>query len=374
MSTSPVVGVAFGTRSEIVQLAPVVRALESAKIAYRLFSTGQHRDLLKPALRFFGLTPDHDLDVMREEQAQTELLAAITDGMTRRLREDRPTLLLVEGGTASAFGSALGAFLAGVPVGHVDAGLRSFDRGQPFPEETYRTLVSDLAGWHFCPTNAARDNLNKEGIESKRLFITGSPGVDATLRTRERLAAEPSLGLPLPLETVPERFVLVTCHRHENLAGLDGLVSALRELADARTDLHVVWPVHPNPVVVRATTALLGHPRIHLTEPVDYPTMLRLIEACYVVASDSGSIQHETPEFKKPLVLLRTVSDRPELVEQGGALLVGTDPRRVTAAVSRLFEDRTYYDRMASVANPFGDGKAGLRVVRMLERTHFTPP
>jgi UDP-N-acetylglucosamine 2-epimerase len=376
VSAPPLIAVAFGTRSEVVKLAPVVRALRASGIAHMLLSTGQHRALLDQATGFFGLTPDADLGVMTEDQPQPELLGRITAGMAALLRERRPTLLLVQGGTASAYASALAAFLERVPVGHVEAGLRSFDPCQPFPEETYRTLIADLSTWHFCPTNGARENLLKEGMEGKTLFVTGSTGVDAVRWAREQLAAKSYLGVPLPVTPLPARFVLVTCHRRESFgAGLAGLLAALREVSAACTDLQVIWPVHANPNVRQEVAQGLGGvPRVHLVDPVDYPTMLRLLQACAFVVTDSGGLQEEAPDFGKPLLLLRAVSDRPELLEAGGALLVSTDTRRIAVALRRLWEDPTYYARMVGIPNPFGDGQAATRIVRMLQRTHFQAP
>ena len=375
MSTPPTIGVAFGTRSEVVKLAPVIRALEASGISPVLFSTGQHRALLDQALGFFALRPHHDLAVMTEDQPPAVLLARVLEGMSTLLRENPVRLLLVRGDTASALGAAMAAFLAHVPVGHVEAGLRSGDRAQPFPEEVYRTQISHLASWHFCPTTSARDNLLEEGIDGKRLFITGNPGVDAVRWARDQLAARPWLGTPFPLPQRPERFVLTTCHRRENFGpGLLSLVQALKDIAAAREDLHFIWPVHPSPNVKRVVEEELGGlPRIHLVDPLDYPTLLRLLEGCHFVLTDSGSLQEEAAEFGKPVLVVRTVTDRPELAESGGALLVGTDAKRITSAVTRLCDDRTYYQRMSAVGNPFGDGQAALRIVRMLERSHFAP-
>jgi UDP-N-acetylglucosamine 2-epimerase (non-hydrolysing) len=358
-----------------VKLAPVVRALETAGVNTVLFSTGQHRALLDQALGFFALRPQHDLGVMTEDQAQPALLGRVLEGMARLLGENPVQLLLVKGDTASALASALAAFLSRIPVGHVEAGLRSRDRGQPFPEEAYRTQISHLASWHFCPTPGARDNLLREGIDGKRLFVTGNPGVDAVRWAREQLAARPWLGTPFPLPQRPERYVLVTSHRHENKgAGLASVIQSLRDIAALREDLHFLWPVHPSPSVKAVVERELGGiPRIHLVDPVDYPTLLRLLEGCHFVLTDSGTLQEEASELGKPALVLRSVTDRPELVESGGALLVGTDPRRITAAVNRLCDDRTYYERMSGSGNPFGDGQAALRIVRMLERSHFAP-
>jgi UDP-N-acetylglucosamine 2-epimerase (non-hydrolysing) len=370
-----VVGLAFGTRPEAVKIAPVARALDASGIAKILFSTGQHRALLDQTLAFFGLRPDHDLGLMIEDQPLPELLSRVISGMAQLLRENPVDLLLVQGGTSTALGAATAAYLAGIPVGHVEAGLRSFDKSQPFPEEAYRSLIARLAGWHFCATSVARDNLFKEGVEGKRLFITGNTAVDATRWAREQMSARPWLGTPLPLPHTPERFALVTCHRRESFGkGIEGLIGALRTLTESRADLHFVWPLHPNPNVRSAAAALSGHPQIHVVDPVDYPTMLRLLETCHFILTDSGGLQDEAPEFAKPTLVLRSVTDRPEIVDMGAALLVGTDPRRIIAAANRLCDDKTYYERMAGVSNPFGDGQAGLRIVRMLVRTHFSPP
>jgi UDP-N-acetylglucosamine 2-epimerase (non-hydrolysing) len=375
MTTPPTVGVAFGTRSEVVKLAPVIRALETAGISTVLFSTGQHRALLDQTLGFFALRPHHDLAVMTDDQTQPALIGRVLEGMSALLHDNPVQLLLVRGDTASALGAAMAAFLNHVPVGHVEAGLRSGDREQPFPEEAYRTQISHLASWHFCSTPGARDNLLEEGIDAKRLFITGNPGVDAVRWAREQLAARPWLGTPFPVPQRPERFVLVTGHRRENFgAPLRAVVQAIKDIAAEREDLHFIWPVHPNPNVKRVVDAELGNlPRIHPVDPLDYPTLLRVLEGCHFVLTDSGTLQEEAAEFGKPVLVLRTVTDRPELAENGGALLVGTDPKRITAAVTRLCDDRTYYARMSGAGNPFGDGSAALRIVRMLERSHFAP-
>ncbi len=372
MNQLSTVGVAFGTRSEVVKLAPVVRALEAAGASTVLYSTGQHRALLDQALGFFALRPHHDLDLMTEDQPQPALLGRVLEGMSALLREHPVPLLLVRGDTASALGAALAAFLNRIPVAHVEAGLRSHDKAQPFPEEAYRTQISHIATWHFCPTTTARDNLLREGIDSKRTFVTGNPGVDAVRWAREQLAARPWLGTPFPLAQRPERYVLASCHRRESFgAGLTQVAGALRAMAGEREDLHVIWPVHPNPNVRKAAEQeLLGVPRVHLVDPLDYPTLLRVLEGSHFVLTDSGTLQEEASELGKPVVVLRAVTDRPELVESGGALLVGTDPRRIAAAVGRLCDDRTYYQRMAGVGNPFGDGQAALRIVRMLERSY----
>ena len=375
MSTPPTVGIAFGTRSEVVKLAPVVRTLESTGINTVLFSTGQHRGLLEQALGFFGLRPHHDLGLMTEDQSQPTLLGRILDGMSTLLRDNPVQLLLVRGDTASALGAAMAGFLSRIPVGHVEAGLRSGDRGQPFPEEVYRTQISHLASWHFCPTTSARDNLLEEGLDAKRVFITGNPGVDAVRWAREQLSARPWLGTPFPIAQRPERFVLTSCHRRENLeTGLPALIQAIKEVAATREDLHFIWPVHPNPIIKRAVEKeLAGLPRVHAIEPLDYPTLLRVLEAAHFVLTDSGTLQEEAAELNKPVLVVRSVTDRPELAESGGALLVGTDPKRIASGVYRLADDRAYYQRMAGVGNPFGDGQAALRIVRVLERGHFSP-
>jgi UDP-N-acetylglucosamine 2-epimerase (non-hydrolysing) len=253
-------------------------------------------------------------------------------------------------------------------VAHVEAGLRSHDKSQPFPEETYRILVSQLAAWHFAPTDGARDNLVREGIEEKRIFVTGNPIVDAVHWARERPGGDRR---PLPLSPAAlERFVLVTCHRRESFGeGIDAVCRAVREMVLDRPDLHVLWPVHLNPNVQKAVSnTLTGVPRVHCIEPVDYPTMLRLLERCLFVVTDSGGLQEEAPEFGKPVLILRAVTERNELVEAGGAMLVGTDPRRIVAAVGRLLDDPEHCRRMSTVPNPFGDGQAARRIVRTLKR------
>lgn len=354
-----------GTRPEAIKLAPVLRALRARAPALRplLVATSQHREMLKQALDTFGLVPDVDLGLMQAGQNLGQFTARAMVALTDCFIDTRPDFLLVQGDTSTVTAAALAAFYQGIPIGHVEAGLRSFDLSSPFPEEVNRRIASATAHVHFAPTRAARDNLLREGIPGADVHVTGNTVVDA-LRM-----VSPLLTFDIPaLDTLPwpeRRVALVTVHRRENLGPrLESLCDTLLELVRRHRSLHLVFPVHLNPRVRNVVYPRLGsHPRITLLDPLAYPQMLEALRRVHLVLSDSGGIQEEVPSFRKPILVLRDRTERPEVIESGFGRLLGTDPARIHAAVDELLNDQAAYARMTSGENPFGDGCAADRIV-----------
>jgi UDP-N-acetylglucosamine 2-epimerase len=368
VSRRPVL-VVLGTRPEAIKLAPVLAALgASATLRPRLCVTGQHRQMLDQMLRVFALTPDHDLAIMRPAQDLTAITTRVLEGTRDVLAAERPGALLVQGDTTTAMAAALAGFYAGVPVGHVEAGLRTGRRDHPFPEEMNRRLIGQLATWHFAPTAAAADNLRREGIAGARIVVTGNTVVDAL----QAIAARP-LPVPPPLDEAAlagRRLVLVTGHRRESVgAGIANLCAALRALADRHPDVVVVYPVHLNPAVEQPVRAALGgHPRIWLTPPLDYLGFVALLRRAHLVISDSGGVQEEAPSFGVPVLVTRAATERGEALAAGTARLVGTDRDAIAAAAAQLLDDPAAHAAMRATANPFGDGRAAARIVAHLEQ------
>lgn len=366
----------FGTRPEAIKLAPVVFALrarpDDAHVV--LCSTGQHRSMLDDALEAFGLHADIDLNVMRDEQHQTDLLARLLHGLRPVIDEQRPDAIIVQGDTASVFAASLAGFLAGVPVAHVEAGLRTRDRLSPFPEEIYRRLTGVTAGLHFAPTPRARQNLLGEGAEPERVFLTGNTIVDALESMRERSGAVP---LPDGLGDCQRRIILVTAHRRESFGpDFREICLALREIVDAHKDVELVYPVHLNPNVQRPVHEILGQrERIHLLGPLPYKQFVRLLLRADLILTDSGGIQEEAPALGKPVLVLREKTERPEAIAAGVARLVGANRERIVAETSTLLTNADAYRQMARKTFVYGDGLAATRIAEVLiDGRMSTPP
>jgi UDP-N-acetylglucosamine 2-epimerase len=363
------IAVVAGTRPEAIKLAPVVYLLRRQPGIETVFvSTGQHREMLKQVLAAFSLSPDLDLEVMRSGQDLHDVTIATLAKLKPILRELRPAWVVVQGDTTSAMAAALSAFYERIPVAHVEAGLRTNDRYRPFPEEINRRLVDQLSGVLFAPTALAREALLREGFDDARILVSGNTVVDAILHLRASGETRRRHAGGLDLEAIPGRLVLVTSHRRESFGdGLAAICRALVRIAERHPDVTVVYPVHLNPNVdgpVRA--ALGGHPRIVLLPPVSYEDLGALLERCHLVLTDSGGIQEEAPSFRKPVLVLREVTERPEGVAAGVAAVVGTGEERIVVETSRLLSDRAAYERMASGASPYGDGHAAERIVEAL--------
>lgn len=366
----------FGTRPEAIKLAPVIRAVEADPgLRSRVLVTAQHRQLLDQALGPFGVVPDVDLDLMRPGQTLVDLTSRVLAGMDRVLAAERPDLMLVQGDTTTVFVAALAAFYRGVPVGHVEAGLRSFDLANPFPEEANRRLTTQISALHFAPTRRAQQNLLREQVPAERVVLTGNTVVDALLSVANGpdLPPPPEAWRDLPPDASP---VLVTLHRRESWGQpLAGICRALRDAADALPQLRILYPVHPQPRVRETVEPLLcGHPQVELTDPLDYLHNVAAMKACSFIITDSGGIQEEAPVLAKPVLVLREVTERPEAVEAGTSWLVGTKEREVRDAIVTLATDALRYDRMAHAVSPFGDGLASRRIVAAIRSFAGLPP
>jgi UDP-N-acetylglucosamine 2-epimerase (non-hydrolysing) len=362
----------FGTRPEAIKLAPVVRELSArANFHCKVCVTGQHRELLAQVLDLFGLRPDWNLEIMRPDQDLAYLTGAALSGVAEIVASYRPDRVIVQGDTTTTFAGALAAFYHRIPVAHVEAGLRTDNIYAPWPEEVNRRLVSQVADLHFAPTARARDNLLREGIGGHRIVVTGNTGIDALLwvsallnrRGELRARVEKILGGRFAEH---QRMILMTGHRRESFdGGLARICHAMARIA-LRSDVAIVFPVHPNPNVRRATEPLQWHDNILLVEPVDYPELVFLLQRCHFVVTDSGGIQEEAPSFGKPVLVTRDTTERPEAMEHGLAKLVGTDGRRLFDEMQALLDDPQAYRRMSRVENPYGDGFASRRIVGQL--------
>jgi UDP-N-acetylglucosamine 2-epimerase (non-hydrolysing) len=351
-------------------MAPVIRALHLRKETFQhtFVSTAQHREMLDNVLGAFGIRPDIDLQLMRPNQSLAHFASRALSTLSELFAELRPDMLLVQGDTTTVMAAGLAAFYHGVKVGHVEAGLRSFDRRHPFPEELNRTITGCVADLHFAPTERARANLLREGVPDARIFVTGNTIVDALQSLRLDATFEnPELNSVAFKE---RRVLLVTAHRRENQgAPLAAICESLKSLVRRFEDIEVVYPVHLNPNVQRPVRALLGRvPRVRLLPPVSYPDLLRLMQRCYLILTDSGGIQEEAPSFHKPVLILREVTERPEVLEAGAGKIVGTDQGRIIRESSLLLTDSAAYRRMSLAQNPFGDGHAAERIVQILAR------
>jgi UDP-N-acetylglucosamine 2-epimerase (non-hydrolysing) len=365
----------IGTRPEAIKMAPVVRELERHPERFRsiVVCTGQHRELLRQALDAFGLRVDVELDLMEANQGLAEFAARSLSAVSQVLEDIKPDMILVQGDTTTMVTSALAAFYKHIVVGHVEAGLRSFDRGNPFPEEINRQIAAILAELHFAPTEASRRNLLAMGVPADHVLVTGNTIVDALLSVVPDQSWD-SAALA-GIAALPERIVLVTAHRRENHGHrLHAICRALLGIVDAHKNVRIVWPVHPNPQVLEvAEERLSGVERIHLVPPTTYGDILRLMKRSYIILSDSGGIQEEAPSLRKPLLVLREVTERPEGVEVGAARLVGTDVETILNEVGWLLTDHHAYERMRSAPNPFGDGHAARRIVSAIsKRLHLS--
>lgn len=355
----------LGTRPEAIKLAPIVLAARDApsRFTVTVIATGQHRQMAASALAQFGLAADVDLQVMEVNQRPTDVIARTLLALPAVFADIRPDAVLVQGDTSSTLAGAIGAYHEKIPVGHVEAGLRTDDIYSPFPEEMNRRMTSAVSTFHFAPTELARRRLTAEAIPADRVLVSGNTVVDALLRLRA--TATPPSGVTVDPRT---RMILLTCHRRENHGErMDDICRAVRDIVLARPDVTVVCPVHPNPQVKPRMQAALGDvDRVTLVEPVEYSQLLWLMEASTIVLTDSGGLQEEAPTFRKPVLVLRDVTERPEGIEAGVARLVGTDRAAIVRETLRVLDDGREYRRMASGTNPYGDGRASERILTFL--------
>jgi UDP-N-acetylglucosamine 2-epimerase (non-hydrolysing) len=363
----PKTALVIGTRPEAIKMAPVYQALAAGgEITPLLCNTAQHRELLDPILATFDLVPDVDLSLMQPDQTLADLCGRAIPALDRWLASARPDLVLVQGDTTTVLCAAMAAFYQGIPVGHVEAGLRTGDLRAPFPEEMNRVVTTRLAHLHFAPTVTARANLRREGVPADHIHVTGNTVIDALLQARERIAQRPPTAELPPgmLDADQGPLVLITGHRRENFgAGFQGICRAIAELARRFTDHRFVYPVHLNPQVQRPVREHLGGlANVHLLPPMNYLPFVALMDRAHLVLTDSGGIQEEAPSLGKPVLVLRETTERPEAVTAGTVKLVGTDPARIVAEAVRLLTDPEAHAAMARVENPYGDGHAAPRI------------
>jgi len=356
-----------GTRPEAIKMAPVILALKQEPWAeVRVLATAQHRQMLDQVLNFFGIQPDIDLNIMRPNQALTALTARLLLELDEVLLAKKPDVVLAQGDTTTVMTVALACFYHRIPFGHVEAGLRTWDIQNPFPEEANRVIAGRLARWHFAPTESSRQNLLREGVKDSDITVTGNTVIDALLMTASK---ELEVGIALD---ATKRLVLVTSHRRENFGEpFRNICRALSTLAKRNPDIQILYPVHPNPNVKDVAHEMLGHcGNVILCEPLDYAPFVAAMKKAYLIISDSGGVQEEAPALGKPVLVLRDETERPEAVDMGVVKLVGPNYERIVEEAQLLLEDATAYSAMARGVSPYGDGKGAGRIVAVL-REHF---
>ena len=367
----------FGTRPEAIKMAPIVKALErTTGITSKVLVTAQHRQMLDQVLELFDIRPDFDLDLMKPNQDLSEITSRILLGLREPLKELAPDLVLVHGDTTTCFAAGLAAFYQGIPIGHIEAGLRTGNMKAPFPEEANRSLIGRLAQLHFAPTETAKANLIRENVDSSHIFVTGNSVIDALLDVQKRLSAYSATNWPsLPTETVQAitqrsgKFILITGHRRENFGqGFINFCHALKTIAQNNPDWILIYPVHLNPNVQKPVYDMLsGCPNIHLVKPQDYLPFVWLLDQCDLVITDSGGIQEEAPSLGKPVLVTRDTTERPEAVQAGTVRLVGTDTEQIVAWAIKILTNEKVYESMSKAHNPYGDGFAGNRIAHTIQ-------
>ena len=363
----------FGTRPEAIKMAPVVKALEAADDMESIVTvTAQHREMLDQVLHLFSITPDYDLNIMSQGQTLYDVTCKALLGLQGVLKEAKPDVVLVHGDTTTTFVGALAAFYEGIPVGHVEAGLRTGNIYSPFPEEMNRKLTGAIGTYHFAPTSTSESNLLKENINSTHLYVTGNTVIDAlqtTVQTDYTFKEE----LLNQIDYINNKVILVTTHRRENLGDpMRNVYEAVRDIINEQADVEVIFPMHRNPKVRSIVQEVLGDmPRVHLIEPLEYEPFANLMARTYLIMTDSGGIQEEAPSLGKPVLVLRDTTERPEAVEAGTVKLVGTDKESVYRTATELLMNETAYLAMSNAVNPYGDGLASDRIVQALRHEFF---
>ena len=366
----------FGTRPEAIKMAPVVGALRGRpdRFLCRVCTTAQHREMLDQVLELFSIRPDHDLDIMRQGQGLHEVTSAVLLRIRPVLAAERPDVVLVHGDTTTTMAATMAAYYGRIPVGHVEAGLRTGDRYAPFPEEINRKVTGAVADLHFAPTEIAKRNLLREGVPEDSILVTGNTVIDALLSVRDRLGRDPALTRRLDADFSfldrGKKLILVTGHRRENFGeGFESICRALAEIAARRDDVEILYPVHLNPNVQEPVRRVLGSGgggNVHLVEPMEYLQFVYLMNRSRFIITDSGGIQEEAPSLGKPVLVMRGATERPEAIQAGTALLVGTDREKIVAETLRLLDDPDAYRSMSTANNPYGDGRAAGRIADFL--------
>ncbi|MGY5959047.1 non-hydrolyzing UDP-N-acetylglucosamine 2-epimerase [Kosakonia sp. BK9b] len=369
----------FGTRPEAIKMAPLVHALaKDPDFEARVCVTAQHREMLDQVLNLFSIVPDYDLNIMRPGQGLTEITCGILEGLKPILESFRPDVVLVHGDTTTTIAASLAAFYQRIPVGHVEAGLRTGDLSSPWPEEANRTLTGHLAMYHFAPTENSRNNLLRENIAEKGIFVTGNTVIDALFWVRDSVLNDTSLHGELaaryPFLDKNKKLILVTGHRRESFGrGFEQICYALADIAAQNDDVQIVYPVHLNPNVSEPVKRILSHvENVTLIEPQDYLPFLWLMNHAWLILTDSGGIQEEAPSLGKPVLVMRDTTERPEAVDAGTVKLVGTDRQRIVEEVARLLHDNEAWQAMSRAHNPYGDGQACGRILHALKNNRVT--
>jgi UDP-N-acetylglucosamine 2-epimerase (non-hydrolysing) len=366
MPTSPIrVCIILGTRPEAIKLAPVIQQFRRSPVFNtQVVLTGQHKEMVQQVMQLFDLTADHDLDIMQHQQTLTDITCRSLRGLETLFQQTQPQMVLVQGDTTTAFAAAIAAFYQKIPVGHVEAGLRTDDLYNPYPEEANRRLISQVTQLHFAPTELSVEHLKRSGVVGA-IHHTGNTVIDALLSTAARQPA-----CPIPnLDWSQYRTLLATVHRRENWGEpLKDIAQSFLQILDKFPDTALLLPLHRNPTVREPLQAMLGsHPRVFLTEPLDYAELVGAIQRCYLLLTDSGGLQEEAPSLGKPVLVLRETTERPEAIAAGTAQLIGTNPEQVVTAATQLLSDPDAYERMATAVNPFGDGHAAERILTLVE-------
>ncbi len=359
----------FGTRPEAIKMAPLVKKLnEDPFFESVLCVTAQHREMLDQVLELFDLKPDYDLNLMKPNQTLSMITAGVLTGLEPVLEKEAPDMVLVHGDTSTTFSAALAAFYRKIPVGHVEAGLRTYDMYSPFPEEVNRVLTGHMASLHFAPTQRNRENLMKEGIEADKIFVTGNTVVDALLQVAEKPYEFEDETLK-SIDFDRKRVIAVTCHRRENLGTyMRQIFEAIREIAEEFEDVEVVYPVHMNPKVRETASEVFGGcGNVHLIEPLSYQPFVNLMARSYFIVTDSGGMQEEAPSLGKPVLVVRKETERPEAVKAGTVKLAGVERETIAALARELLTDRAAYEAMAHASNPYGDGTACDKILEALK-------
>ena len=369
----------FGTRPEAIKMAPLVHALaKDPHFEAKVCVTAQHRVMLDQVLKLFSIVPEYDLNIMQPGQGLTEITCRILEGLKPVLESFKPDVVLVHGDTTTTMAASLAAFYQRIPVGHVEAGLRTGDLSSPWPEEGNRTLTGHLATYHFAPTETSRQNLLRENIADNRIAVTGNTVIDALFWVRDRVLSDEALRNELtqryPFLANGKKMILVTGHRRESFGrGFEQICHALAEIAANNPDVQIVYPVHLNPNVSEPVKRILGHvENVMLIEPQDYLPFVWLMNRAWLILTDSGGIQEEAPSLGKPVLVMRDMTERPEAVSAGTVCLVGTDSQRIVNEVTRLLQDESAYQAMSRAHNPYGDGQACHRILSALKNNQVT--
>jgi len=373
----------FGTRPEAIKMAPLINEMRENALSIKpvICITAQHRGMLDQVLRIFNISPDYDLNIMEENQDLFDVVAKILPGLKKIIKKENPDLIMVQGDTTSAFVAGLAGYYSKVPVAHVEAGLRTYNKQSPFPEEVNRHLLSVLADYHFAPTNWARNNLRRENVDPGDIWVTGNTIIDAlnmiknaqmsrAVKKRYSDMFKDKFGIDVSGAGKKRKLILVTGHRRENFGNkFRNICMAILEIAKRRQDALVVYPVHLNPNVQRPVRSLLSNkPNIHLIEPLDYDAFVFLMSVSYLLLTDSGGIQEEAPSFGKPVLLMRDTTERPEGINAGVTKLVGTAKDDIVNEVLKLLDNEKAYNRIARIKNPYGDGNASKKIIRILKK------